>query len=155
MHDWANEGYGKQCVMSGEQQALADYVRRVIRDKRLSYRLVAARSGGKISPTTVSDIVNRRNLNLSVRTQAGLAAGLGVSVREVQAVMETGEPTGDNGFNESIFRELHGKFSRLRDERHRGFIMEMISMANRKAEDYLEVEEGGPSGEERAANGQG
>jgi len=93
--------------MAIEREELADYVRRVIRDKDLSYREVAARSEDRISATTVSDIVNRRNQNLSARTQAGLAKGLGVPLREIQAIMEDGEPTNEAEFQDSALYFLY------------------------------------------------
>ena len=73
-------------VVSSEQEKISDYVRRVIRDKGLSYRQVAQNSGGAISHATVSDIINERNRNLSTATLVGIAKGLGVPEEEIFAV---------------------------------------------------------------------
>jgi len=104
----ALERSGKHIVMPGAQESLADYVRRVIRDKELSYRKVAARSGDEISASTISDIIKGRYSNLTARTQAALAKGLGVTLREVQAVIEGG-PGDEDEFRQSILHMLHEK----------------------------------------------
>lgn len=76
----------KQFGVKTEQESLADYVRRVIRDKDLSYRKVAIQSGGKVSHATVSDIINGNQRDLKTETLRGLAKGLGVSEEEIFAV---------------------------------------------------------------------
>jgi transcriptional regulator with XRE-family HTH domain len=81
-----NVCYGKHPVVKGEQETLADYVRRVIRDKDLSYRKVADASGGKISPTTISDVINGQIGDIKTQTLKALAKGLGVPEDEIFAV---------------------------------------------------------------------
>jgi transcriptional regulator with XRE-family HTH domain len=86
MGETSNVRGSKQFGVKTEQESLADYVRRVIRDKDLSYRKVAAQSGGKISHATVSDIINGNQRDLKTETLIGLARGLGVSEEELFAV---------------------------------------------------------------------
>lgn len=57
---------------------LSDYVRRILRDKKLSYRDVANASGGLINHSTVGYVINE-NHKITVTALQGLAKGLGES----------------------------------------------------------------------------
>lgn len=72
--------------MPDSPNALAEFVQAKISEKGLNYRETARRSRGLISYTTVSDVVNGRNLNPSLRTLRGLAYGLGVSEQEIVSI---------------------------------------------------------------------
>lgn len=73
-------------MSSKKPEKLHDYVRRVIDEKGFSYREVSARSGGHISPATVSDIINQKVKTIKVETLFALANGLEVSPEEVFAI---------------------------------------------------------------------
>jgi transcriptional regulator with XRE-family HTH domain len=96
--------------VKAEQGSLADYVRRIIDEKDLSYRKVAAQSGGRISHATISDIINGNQRDIKTETLIGLAKGLGVSEDELFAVARGREINGDPTFEEerllSMFRSL-------------------------------------------------
>lgn len=70
-------------VVTAIQEDLADFVRQILKEKNLSYRKVASQSGGLITHSTVSDVVNRRVSNISSETVEGLARGLGVTQAEI------------------------------------------------------------------------
>lgn len=65
--------------METEHSPLAQFVTRVIREKRLSLRDVSARSGGGISYSTVGEIANGQRVIVKSDTLRALARGLGVS----------------------------------------------------------------------------
>jgi transcriptional regulator with XRE-family HTH domain len=74
---------GKHFVMPTIREGLAAYVQRVMREKNLSFRDVAAGSLGRISHTTVNDIANGNRANVHSETLVALAKGLGVLENEV------------------------------------------------------------------------
>ena len=65
------------------KEELSNYVSRVMAEKGLSVRDVQAVSGGKITASYVSGIVNETSKNLSVSKLQALATGLDVSEEEV------------------------------------------------------------------------
>lgn len=73
-------------VISSQTEKLADYVRRVRREKGLSTSDVQQRSGGGISDAYITRIENEQSLNISVSKLQALARGLGVSEDEIFAV---------------------------------------------------------------------
>lgn len=75
-----------QFVVATERENLADFVRRIVHEKRLSYREVAMLSGGIVSHTTVADVVAGKNKNPKSDTLRGLAKGLGVSLDELTQI---------------------------------------------------------------------
>jgi transcriptional regulator with XRE-family HTH domain len=83
--------YGKQAVVPTEQERLADFVRRIINEKKLRYRQIAERSGGRsgggISPSTISDIISGRTKEIKSGTIAALARGLEVTEAELWAAI--------------------------------------------------------------------
>ncbi len=95
--------------MNALQESLADYVRRVIAEKGLNYREVARRAEGVISHSTVFDVINERNKNVSARTLKGLATGLGITEDEIFAVargISLSEPSLEEQHLLSCFRSL-------------------------------------------------
>ena len=63
--------------------ALSQYVRRIMLERNLSRRDVKLRSGGQITDSYVSGIVNGTATNLSIEKLKALAQGLGVTEREL------------------------------------------------------------------------
>jgi transcriptional regulator with XRE-family HTH domain len=74
---------GKAKRINGGDEDLSGYVRRILSQKRLSFRDVQRRSGGRITQGYVGAIVNGRYANPSVEKLKALAAGLGESEEEV------------------------------------------------------------------------
>jgi transcriptional regulator with XRE-family HTH domain len=87
----------KQFVVNREQSAetLADYVRRVRNERRLSLAEVSARSGGRIGRTHINRIENGEVIGVSVEKLRALARGLGVSEDEIFAVARGKSVIGD------------------------------------------------------------
>jgi transcriptional regulator with XRE-family HTH domain len=110
----------KQFGVTAEREKLADYLRRVIRDKDLSYRKVAQRSGGRVSHATISDIINGRQKDIKTETLIGIAKGLGVPEEEIFAVAR-GATTMKNGFEQSDFARLYFKHGKLTKARQKEF----------------------------------
>lgn len=68
-----------------QRQKLADFVRRQVKEKRLSYREVARRSNGRISFSTVGGIIAEKYGEMTTGKLIALADGLGVAFDEVFA----------------------------------------------------------------------
>lgn len=76
----------KTLLMSSRLDGLADYVRRVIREKGLTYRQVAdkaKRGGHKLSHSTVGEIIKNPQTSFRLETLQALAYGLGVAEDEI------------------------------------------------------------------------
>lgn len=99
INDNPNVRNSKQSVVRSEREKLHDYVRRVISEQRLSYRVVSQRSGGRISATTISDIINQRVKDIRTETLLALAHGLGVPEEEVLAAA-SGKPAIEESVSE-------------------------------------------------------
>lgn len=69
--------------MSTDRETLAEFVKRTMAEKGLSYRRVAENSNGAISHSTVADIANAQRFDIKRDTLKGLAKGLGVSLDDV------------------------------------------------------------------------
>src|SRR5437868_6503374 len=65
------------------KEKLADYVKRIMRQKQLKLRDVEHRAGGKITNGYVSGIINGRIKNISLDKLKALAKGLEVDVYEL------------------------------------------------------------------------
>lgn len=124
-------------VVSNEREPLADYVRRQIRDKDLSYRQVAQRSGGEISHATVSDIINGRITNPSTNTLVALSKGLGVPVEEIFAVARGKSPTEDPEYRNWKYAALFDDAKKLTPEQMAKFET-IMEIARREVERMLQ-----------------
>jgi transcriptional regulator with XRE-family HTH domain len=76
----------KQSVVTREQESLADFVRRVRNDKKLSLMKVRVQSGYELATSYISRIENGQVTNVGLEKLRALAKGLGVSEDEVFAV---------------------------------------------------------------------
>ena len=74
---------GKVKRILGKEEDLSRYVRRILAEKRLSFRDVQRDSGGGITQGYVGAIVNGRYVNPSVEKLKALARGLGESEERV------------------------------------------------------------------------
>lgn len=89
------------------KESLADYVRRVRGEKRLSLKAVQRRSRNRISSGYISQIENGQVFNLTTEKLSALALGLGISEEELFRRSKTlGKPTEQD----AKFAELSLKF---------------------------------------------
>ena len=77
-------------------ESLAQYVKRVMKEKGLSSRDVQARSGNKIADSYVNKITSGKTKNPSISKTQALAVGLGVDEDEVFKIAR-GIPLGESG----------------------------------------------------------
>ncbi len=70
-------------MSNSSKQALSDYVEHVMKEKHLSRRDVKLRSGGEITDSYVSGIINGSAKNLSIEKLKALARGLRVRQMEL------------------------------------------------------------------------
>ena len=70
-------------------EKLREYVRRIMQEKGLTVMEVAESSDGQLSTDLLDDIRQARVEDLSSSELEGLAKGLGQSVEELRAVMDT------------------------------------------------------------------
>jgi len=73
-------------------ETLSEYVRRVMREKGLTFKDVEERSRNAVKIGTVSDIVQERTTNPTVSTLKALARGLGQTEEEVFAIARGESP---------------------------------------------------------------
>jgi transcriptional regulator with XRE-family HTH domain len=96
--------------------SLSEYARRIAQERRLSCYEVSRRSGGKISKSTVNNLLAGRCGGITIEKLQALAQGLGVSADEILKIAieardeKTGEPS------TSRFADLHYKFGKLVQE---------------------------------------
>src|SRR6185436_11253849 len=113
-------------VEEGKQTQLADFIWRTMRDKGLKLRDVEERSGGRVSNSYISKLLGGHARNPTGDKLATIAAGLGVSLRELQAAAG-GEPTNEAEFLDSSLYFLYQE--RLNaDEETRTLIDQTIEM---------------------------
>jgi transcriptional regulator with XRE-family HTH domain len=86
---------GKVKRILGTEEDLSRYVRRILAEKRLSFRDVQRDSGGSITQGYVGAIVNGRYVNPSVEKLKALALGLGESEEKVFRVARGLAPTSE------------------------------------------------------------
>jgi transcriptional regulator with XRE-family HTH domain len=97
--------YGRYFVVATGQESLADYVRRVRGEKRLSLANVSQISGGQITRSHISRIENGELTNVGLEKLRALAKGLGVPEDEVFAVARGKSVSGDLQLDESRLLE--------------------------------------------------
>lgn len=85
----------KRFAVSTERETLADYVRRVRNEKRLSLREVSLRSGGQIANSHISRIESGEARGVSVDKLRSLAKGLGVPEDELFSIARGRSTIGD------------------------------------------------------------
>jgi transcriptional regulator with XRE-family HTH domain len=127
----------KQSVVATERETLADYVRRVINEKGLSYRRVAEMSGGQISHVTVGEIINGNRTDIKTDTLLGLAKGLGVPAEEIFAVARGKSPADDPEFKTWKYAALFDDAKKLTPEQMVKF-ENIMDIARREVERMLQ-----------------
>lgn len=99
--------YIKVFAVENKSESLAEYVRRVREEKKLSLSDVERQSGNLITNGYVSRIENGYILNVTPKKLAALAKGLGVSEDEVFAVARGKTSSGDLAFDELRLLDLY------------------------------------------------
>lgn len=131
--------YAIQIVSVNLQGKISDFVRETIRDKGLSYRKVAANSGGLITHSTVSDVINERVSNLSSKTIEGLAKGLGVPEEKIFAFVR-GENLSTSDVERIEIEAMYRKRKSLSPARKEAF-KRILDMVDRELDRLYEEEQ--------------
>lgn len=95
------------------QESLGRYVRRILKEKGLSYSEVQQRSQGMISDSYIGNIVTGTVGSVTVAKLKALARGLDVSEDEVFAVARGSSPADLRDFQKSRFAALFDKYKKL------------------------------------------
>jgi transcriptional regulator with XRE-family HTH domain len=99
--------------MMSRHESLDRYVRRVLREKGLSYADVEGRSHGAISDSYIGNIVTGTVGSVTVGKLKALARGLDVSEDEIFAVARGTSPADLRDFQKSRFAVLLEKYKKL------------------------------------------
>ena len=102
--------------MMSKQESLNKYVRRVLKEKGLSYADVEERSGGAISDSYIGNIVTGSVGSVTVGKLKALARGLDVTEEEIFAVARGSSPGDVRDFQKSRFALLFEKYKKLAGE---------------------------------------
>jgi transcriptional regulator with XRE-family HTH domain len=86
---------GSYFVVNAGHESLADYVRRLRSEKRLSLAEVSKLSGGQITRSHISRVENGELTNIGLDKLRALAKGLGVHEEELFAVARGKSVSGD------------------------------------------------------------
>lgn len=98
---------------------LRDWVRKKLKEKKLTHILVAKRAqklGYKLSPAFTGTIVNEMNDSVSVKKLQAFAAGLGESEDEVFDIARGKQMADDPKYKASLFALMHREYSALPKE---------------------------------------
>lgn len=110
------------------RENFADFVRRIMNERDLSYRAVSRLSGGKVNPSTVNKIVNGRQKDIGVETMMALAKGLGIPERQLIAALR-GEAVENSEFDE--IEALFFRFKQLTPQKRQELSM-LVQMFDRE-----------------------
>ncbi len=124
-------------IVNSERETLADFVRRVRKEKGYSLAKVQERSGGNIAPSYLHKIENGDVRNVSPEKLIAVAKGLGVSEDETFAVAR-GKTTGNLTLEEM---RLLGDFRILPPDRKELLLDMAANLANKKKRALHEVKE--------------
>src|ERR1044072_726669 len=95
-----------------KQESLDRYVRRVLKEKGLSYADVEERSGGAISDSYIGNIVTGGVGSVTVGKLKALARGLDVNEDEIFSVARGASPSDLRDFQKSRFAPLFAQYKR-------------------------------------------
>jgi transcriptional regulator with XRE-family HTH domain len=114
-------------MVSGDPEKLGDFVKRIRKAKRLSYKEVAERSRGRISAAYVGKIETDSSVQPSVPKLQGLAFGLGEPEEAVINIVR-GEKPAPTEFDERLAIAASG-YENWTDEERDRFIQVVSSVA--------------------------
>ncbi|HEY0407295.1 MAG TPA: helix-turn-helix transcriptional regulator [Pyrinomonadaceae bacterium] len=115
-------------MMMGKQESLDRYVRRVLREKGLSYADVEERSLGAISDSYIGNIVTATVGSVTVAKLKALARGLDVSEDEIFAVARGSSPSDLRDFQKSRFAVLFEKYKKMSGEDQKEMLVLMETL---------------------------
>lgn len=121
--------------MEKGQETLADYVRRVRDEKRLSLADVSQLSGGQITRSHISRIENGELTNVGLDKLRALAKGLGVTEDEVFSVARGVKPVTEHDLaDDEQIAALFYEYKNLTDEDKEELrtVMEMVRQEIRR-----------------------
>ena len=107
--------YSKHSVVPSERESLAEFVRRVRAERKLSLNDVRVQSGLQIATSYLNRIENGEVTNVSLEKLKALARGLGVAEDEVVAIARGKSPNVPEVFDSEIYIMFKG-FEKLSDE---------------------------------------
>lgn len=102
-------------VVKNQAETLGEFVQRVINSKGLTYRQVAARSGGEISHSYISKIVSGSAENLTASKLRALAKGIDEVEEKLFAVARGESTENGNDFEQSEIAALFYDYKNLSD----------------------------------------
>lgn len=105
------------------QESLDRYVRRILKEKGLSYADVQERSEGAISDSYIGNIVSGTVGSLTVGKLKALARGLDVSEDEIFAIARGHSPNNFRDFQKSRFANLFEKYKKLPGEEQKELLV--------------------------------
>ncbi|HKQ05458.1 MAG TPA: helix-turn-helix transcriptional regulator [Blastocatellia bacterium] len=117
-------------------EILSDYVRRMMKEKNLTFKQVEKRSRRSISTGTLNDIIQARNTNPTVAILKALARGLGVSEDEVFAVARGLRIDHQREYDESDIAALFYKYRQL-SERNKKELRPILELIDHEIERRL------------------
>ena len=106
-------------MQKSSREDLADFIRRIINEKKLKLREVeevSSRKGNKITHGYLSKILSRKSGNPSVEKLHAIAIGLGVHSKEVFAAAGVEYTEAERDYENSRFQLLYLKFDGLPPE---------------------------------------
>jgi len=106
--------YGLRFIIQSMSQteSLPDFIRRVMREKSLTFGDIERKSGKTITGGYVSDIIQQKTINPSLAKLKALASGLGVTEEEVMAVARGIKQTESSEYKDSRFAAIAFKYGR-------------------------------------------
>lgn len=122
------------------KEDLADYVRRIRAEKKLSLNDVTRQSGNLISRGYISQIENRYIVSVTANKLQALAKGLGVSEDEIFAVARGKDPEGNPDFKKWKFAALFDEAEQLTPEQMARFEI-IMEMARREVQRMIQEQD--------------
>jgi len=113
--------------MTGHGETLRDYVCRVIEAKGLTETKISRDSGGKISRSSISDIVTGKRTCTTLSKLQALARGLGVSEDEIFSRARGVGADVSQERSLGVFARLHNKYLELNND-DKSAILTLVEM---------------------------
>lgn len=120
-HIFRDENVNCRAVNMQRQETLAEFVKRVRNEKRLSLNDVQRQSGNQIANSYVSRIENGIVTNVTPEKLKALAKGLHISEEEIFAVVRGKTPSDDPDYKNWKFASLFDDAQKLTPEQMKQF----------------------------------
>ncbi|MGE0101652.1 MAG: helix-turn-helix domain-containing protein [Blastocatellales bacterium] len=113
--------------MINHHETLQEYVRRILASKGLTETGVSRNSGGRISRSSVSDIVTGKRICATLSKLQALARGLGVSEEEIIARARGVRSAVNSEISHGVFARLQTKYLELNND-DKSAILTLVEM---------------------------